>query len=407
MKGISLAFMAWLAAMTAALFAIAGGDAAGSGVDSLGQRPQKNQGPEAHSIPVQRGPSPLVYLRRQAQLPAAHRAHAEKTKLACVDCHTNAATSDSANDWLGPSKERCIECHGQRFEGVAMAPPPSPRVRLSHARHAARGIDCAACHGRVNERDDAVGTELLPLMAKCLVCHSGPKALRLRAGTDCGLCHLSRGGVIQTRFREGLLLPSNSLGSIEHVGSWLYGHGDAAMNQGPLCLSCHKEPECFACHNSPLRPRSIHPSDWLQLHGIEARQQATACATCHRSQSECLTCHLRTGLSPAGPRAATSNRGRFHPPPSIWTDRPRTGQHHAVQARLHMDECVSCHQERDCAACHATAGVGGPGAGTPFGRGISPHPPGFRTQCAGITRRNPRPCFVCHRTDDLELIPCR
>ena len=96
-----------------------------------------------------------MYLPRQAQLPAAHKVHADKTKLTCIDCHTNATTSGSANDWLGPPKERCIECHGQKFEGVVMAPPPSPRIRLSHAKHASKGIECAVCHGRVSGHDDA------------------------------------------------------------------------------------------------------------------------------------------------------------------------------------------------------------------------------------------------------------
>ena len=409
MRGRVLSLLAWATAMTVALFAIAGSDAAGRADSPLGQRPQKSQISEAQSVLIEATSShnPLLFWRRRAELPAAHRVHAEKTRLVCVDCHQNAKTSGSANDWLGPSKDRCIACHAERFDAVVVAQPPSPKIRISHAKHAKKSIDCAVCHGRVNERDDAVSSEHLPSMAKCLGCHSGTKASRLNAGTDCRLCHWSRGGVIQTRFREGLLLPSNSLGPIEHKGNWVYGHGDAAMNQGSLCLACHKEPECVACHNSPLRPRSIHPSDWLRLHGIEARQQGTACATCHRSQSECLTCHLRVGLTQAGPRAVALNRGRFHPPPTIWTDRPRTGQHHAVQARLHMDECVSCHQERDCAACHATAGVGGPGNGTPFGRGISPHPPAFRAQCRGIVSKNPRACLVCHRADDFELIPCR
>ncbi len=245
------------------------------------------------------------------------------------------------------------------------------------------------------------------MMSRCMICHSGPEKSQLSAGNDCRLCHLSRGGVIQTRFREGRLLPSNNLGPIEHTEGFVTRHGDAAMNQGALCLTCHQESECVGCHNGQLRPRSIHPSDWLRLHGIAARQEGSACTSCHRDQSECLTCHLRVGLSPAGPRAAAASRGRFHPPPSIWTDRPRSGQHHAVQARLHMDECVSCHQERDCAACHATAGVGGPGVGTPFGQAISPHPPGFRLHCGGTISRNPRACFVCHRVDDFELSLCR
>jgi len=409
MKNRGTNFIAWASILTVALyvFVSSGGKVLAEG--SVGPR-QKAQSIQGHWVPqtqAQQTPNPLVYPRRQPALPAAHRIHAEKTQLNCVDCHANAKTSTSSSDWLGPSSQKCNACHAERFDAVDPPKPASPRIRFSHRKHAARNMGCAVCHGLVTERNDATGNEQLPLMSRCLRCHSVRPGAFSNAGSDCRLCHLSKAGVIQTRFREGRLLPSNSLGPIEHGGDWTYRHGDAAMNQGPLCLTCHQESECVNCHNGRLRPRNIHPSDWLRLHGIAARQEGSACNCCHRSQSECLTCHLRVGLSPAGPRAASINRGRFHPPPSVWTDRPRTGQHHAVQARLHLDECVSCHQERDCATCHATAGVGGPGIGAPFGRSISPHPSGFRLQCAGLVAKNPRACLVCHRPDDVELIPCR
>jgi len=408
MKTRNVAFAVWVTAMTLALFALAGNDRPGKSGDSAGVRPRErpsNAEPLASKVGKAR-PSPLVVPAWQPSLPAAHLVHAEETKLGCIDCHSNAKSSNASRDWLGPSRDRCVECHEQRFANIQVKAAPNPRLRFSHQRHAAKGIVCETCHGNVNERQDA-GSERQPLMAVCLRCHSGTRAAQLKAGSDCRLCHVSQGGIIQTRFKEGLLLPSRSLGSIEHTGNWLYRHAEAAMNQGSLCLACHKESECFSCHNSSLRPRSIHPSDWLSLHGVSARQDGGGCVSCHRSQSECLTCHLRAGLSPSGPRGTEAARGRFHPPPSVWTDRPRTGRHHAVQARLHMDECVSCHQERDCAACHATAAVGGPGIGGPFGRGMSPHPPGFLAQCRGVMSRNPRPCLVCHRADDPALVGCR
>jgi len=407
-KTRALGLLVWATGMTLALLAMAGNDVAGTLGDSVGERHPENPRNVARSGTQARlgSASPLVFPRRQFSLPAAHRVHAEKTKLGCLDCHSNAATSNASSDWLGPSNGRCVECHAQKFDGIKGESAPNPRLRFSHLRHANKGIRCEACHGQVNEADDARGSERLPLMAVCLRCHRSPN-VRAKASTDCRSCHFSRGGVLQTRFKEGLLVPSNSLGAIEHSGNWLYRHGDAAMNQGKLCSSCHEESECMSCHNSPLRPRAIHPSDWLTLHGIEARQSGSSCVSCHRSQSECLTCHLRAGLSPSGPQAREASRARFHPPPSVWTDRPRTGRHHAVQARLHLDECVSCHQERDCAACHATAGVGGPGVGSPWGSGISPHPRGFGAQCTGILAKNPRPCIACHRADDPMLVRCR
>lgn len=352
------------------------------------------------------GPSPLIYPPFKAQLPAAHRLHAEKAKLDCNTCHGRATTSASANDWLAPDAQQCVACHQNRFHELRVVVPPNPRLRFSHAKHAARNIDCVACHGRVEELEDARGSERLPKMSVCLRCHKNDRGAATTQGGNCRLCHLSAGGVIKTRFREGLLVPSSFV-SMRHDANWIWQHGDAAMIRGPVCQACHQESECVNCHDGRLRPRQIHPSDWLSLHGIEARQAGAACKSCHRSQSECLTCHLRAGLSPNGPGALRAERGRFHPPSSVWTDRPRTARHHAFQARLHMDECVSCHQERDCASCHASASVGGPGLGLPNGSGTSPHPPGFRFACGGLLARNPRPCLVCHRGDDPNLAPCR
>jgi hypothetical protein len=379
--------------------------------DSVGARPKESRQLEA--APSLAAPantsraatSPLIYPAYQSRLPAAHRAHAEKTSLACEACHTKAKSSQSAADWLAPAVESCAPCHQNRFAETRSTPPQNPRIRFSHAKHAARNVECAQCHGRVASRQDAQGNERLPSMAVCLRCHKNDRGAVSAQVGNCRLCHFSAGSTIKTRFREGMLVPTSFL-SMRHDAGWLWQHGDAAMVRGPVCAACHQESECVSCHNGRLRPRQIHPSDWLRLHGIEARQAGSGCVTCHRSQSDCLTCHLRAGLSPSGPSAARLGRGRFHLPSSIWTDRPRTARHHAVQARLHMDECVSCHQERDCAACHASAGVGGPGQGV-GGPRVSPHAPGFRSLCGGQLARNPRPCLVCHHPSDPNLMPCR
>jgi hypothetical protein len=371
--------------------------------DSVGVRQNQSAPKAATATPA---PNPLIYPPRRAQLPAAHRVHAEVAKLECVACHVKATSSNAANDWLGPRPEQCTACHAQRFDGLGSTMPANQRLRFSHAKHAARAIACSRCHIRVAQRADALGSERLPLMSVCLQCHSANRAALAAEKSNCKLCHVSAGSVIKTRFREGMLTP-RSFSSMRHDTGWLWQHGEPAMIRGPVCLTCHEESDCVNCHNGRLRPRQIHPSDWLRLHGIESRQSGAACNSCHRSQSECLTCHLRAGLSPGAPGAARLSPGRFHPPSSVWTDRPRTARHHATQARLHMDECVSCHQERDCASCHASAGVGGPGQGLPYGSALSPHPAGFRSMCSGLIARNPRPCMVCHGAQDPRLIPCR
>jgi hypothetical protein len=122
-----------------------------------------------------------------------------------------------------------------------------------------------------------------------------------------------------------------------------------------------------------------------------------------------LSCHQRAGVAASGPFQNFAERGRFHPPPEVWSSGPRSSRHHAWEAERNLNACISCHTERDCVACHATRGVGGPGGGLAAGslRGGDPHPAGFRSRCARALRQNARPCLVCHDPADPTLAECR
>jgi hypothetical protein len=148
-----------------------------------------------------------------------------------------------------------------------------------------------------------------------------------------------------------------------------------------------------------VRPRSVHPNDYLSLHAVEARLDNPHCASCHQQQQFCVSCHQRTGVAWVTSPGNRVAQGRFHPPPQVWVDGPRTRQHHAAEAQRNLNACVSCHGERDCAICHATRSVGG--------QGFSPHPAGFAASCGGLAARNPRPCLVCHDPGDAAWGRCR
>ncbi|MFO0566201.1 MAG: hypothetical protein U0263_11100 [Polyangiaceae bacterium] len=158
-----------------------------------------------------------------------------------------------------------------------------------------------------------------------------------------------------------------------------------------------------------MRPRSIHPNDFISMHPIAARQNTPRCTSCHREQTFCIGCHQRAGVTMSGPYGAFAGRGRFHPPQRVWSDPPRSSQHHAWEAERNLSACVSCHTERDCATCHATTKRGGRGfgAGDFGGQGTNPHPRDFRDRCNGALRRNARPCLVCHDPADPQLGECR
>ena len=357
---------------------------------------------------------------------ALHFDHARHAQLGtgCVYCHDSATKSRSVGDRLLPPPSRCDACHGtdhahiERVEaGVGAAAdcaychvarsgrpsndvertvmPPS-NLRFDHAAHTSRGITCPRCHAGV-ERTALATTSGLPRMKDCTSCHAagGP------AKDGCDVCHLTTvGGRLKTRFSSGTLMPGRFMSGAEHGADWTFRHRIVAGADSTLCATCHSEEECVECHDGRVRPRQVHPNDWLNLHSVAARQDEQACQSCHRATSFCITCHQRTGVAMSGPAGDAANRGRFHPPRSVWTDPPRTAGHHAWEAERNISACVSCHTERDCATCHATTARGGQG-------GLSPHPMGFSASCRGAFAKNPRPCLFCHDSGDPSLAACR
>ncbi|HET7538584.1 MAG TPA: cytochrome c3 family protein [Polyangiaceae bacterium] len=406
--------------------------------------------------PNDNGPSPAIFPNQELTIRFNHQRHVKDLKLTCTTCHDRAKTSRSSADSLLPKGTRCDACHGSdhrnplqvraaptdatdsagstnstsstkstsamgqcaychlgysRSAGNRVAPlsVPKPNLRFDHALHASRNIGCAQCHGAVENLELATRDQL-PRMRGCLNCHQAPGPAAGRARSECRTCHLTDpSGLIQADFASGPLLPPSWLHDAGHGPDWLERHKAVAGNDTRFCANCHSERYCADCHDGRVRPRRVHPNDWLSMHSVPARTNQQKCASCHRDQSFCLTCHQRLGIAMSGPFANMAERGRFHPPKSEWTDGPRTARHHAWEAERNISACVSCHVERDCAICHATAAMGGRGSGFPAGQGqgTNPHPIGFRSRCASALRQNARPCLVCHTPDDPNLLDCR
>ncbi|MCC6213373.1 MAG: cytochrome c family protein [Polyangiaceae bacterium] len=384
------------------------------------------------------GPSPVVFPPQRLTIRFNHRLHVRSLGVPCTGCHERARTSRSARDSLLPPATRCDACHltdhrdlsevtgepehhaaacvfchvGYRPEDgnrVARMSVPPPRLRFSHAAHGARNIGCRQCHGEVQELELATRDQL-PRMRGCLACHGQQGPARGDAPAACVTCHLAEAsGRMKTSFAEGRLVPPAWLHGAGHGPDWIERHRAVAAADGTLCATCHQERECAECHDGRVRPRRVHPNDFLSSHPVAARQNDPRCTSCHRTQSFCLGCHQRAGVTLSGPDAAFAGRGRFHPPPREWTDPPRGAGHHAWEAQRNLDACVSCHTERDCAGCHASREVGGRGAGSggAFGQGSNPHPVGFRSRCRVALRKNARPCLVCHDPRDARLEACR
>lgn len=403
------------------------------------------------------GPSPVVFPEQALPLRFNHQKHVKQLGMGCATCHGAAKTSQKSADSLLPPATRCDGCHGtnhrklsavtsdearplgqcnfchtgydpKRPNVVARVLIPKPNLRFNHQKHVVgQRMTCASCHGKVEELQLATRDQL-PRMKGCVTCHvlgsgdgtvgtaaalgakSAPGAARPKASGACTTCHLSEpSGLLTTEFKSGKLLPPPWLHDAGHGADFIERHKLIAGDDSQFCANCHQERFCVGCHDGNVRPRRIHPNDFLSQHPVAARQDNPRCTTCHQQQSFCLTCHQRSGVTMSGPLGNFAGRGRFHPPKSTWTDGPRTGSHHAWEAERNLNACVSCHQERDCAMCHATRGVGGrgPNIGTGQGQGVNPHPVGFSARCQQALRQNARPCLTCHLPNDQDLQRCR
>jgi hypothetical protein len=399
--------------------------------------PETDRPPGA--LPNDHGPSPAIFPPQEITIRFNHTRHVKELGLTCTTCHEKTRTSHDAAESMLPKATRCDACHssdhrdltrvkadpkeqisqcafchvGYKAEDgnrVAELSIPKPNLRFDHAIHVTRNIGCAQCHGAVENLELATRDQL-PRMRGCFNCHQAPSPAAGKARSDCRNCHLTDpSGLIRVNFNAGVLSPPSWLHDAGHGPDWIERHKMIAGNDSRFCANCHSEKYCTDCHDGRVRPRRIHPNDWLDMHPVAARENQQKCTSCHREQSFCLTCHQRAGITMSGPFADAAERGRFHPPKSEWTDGPRTPRHHAWEAERNISACVSCHVERDCAICHATAGAGGRGTGIApagGGQGTDPHPVGFQSRCASALRQNARPCLVCHLPTDPNLQSCR
>jgi hypothetical protein len=408
-----------------------------SEVSGGGAVPESARPPGA--LPGDGGPSTAVFPPQRLTIRFNHAAHAQGLKISCTTCHDRAKTSRSSADRLLPPGSRCDACHGSdHSNGAAVKSDPNeliadcgfchlgyrpgdgnrverlllptPNLKFNHALHVARGATCQSCHGTV-ERLELATRDALPRMRACVSCHRSSTSSSSPAAPSgaCSTCHLSEGLRLKTQFGNLQLLPPQWMKDSQHGPDWLARHKSVAGDDSRFCGNCHSEKSCADCHDGRVRPRLVHPNDFLSMHAVSARQNSPRCTSCHQQQSFCLSCHQRAGVAQSGPFGNFAERGRFHPPPAVWTEGARAPRHHAWEAARNLNACISCHTERDCVACHSTRSVGGPGNGLTAGsgRGANPHSVGFRSRCGRALRQNARPCLVCHDPADPNLAECR
>ncbi len=344
------------------------------------------------------------YPKMPATITFDHKTHATTD---CQTCHLAAATAQRASDNLVPGMQSCETCHteksdspspkisqcsgchngfskngkpGEHFEKTKpqpmVLPRPQAKLRFNHAKHVSvftkNGVKntCESCHDMASSK--------LPSEASCLNCHDGKGA---QEGTslktaECQTCHVTSD---KTKRLVTKLSATKTLRPSNHETDWIKRHGLISRNQPDECASCHVENECAKCHTEKVAtPFSVHPPNFLAVHSLNAKGNLGTCDDCHNSQTFCFECHTDAKVTTRLTKTIPSKK-TFHPPG--WID-ATTASNHGVNARRNIAECASCHQERDCIACHD---------------GINPHPADFAFNCKSWLAADSRPCAKCHQ----------
>jgi hypothetical protein len=130
-----------------------------------------------------------------------HNIHAGVNQIDCQFCHFSAERSPSAGI---PPVATCMGCHTfvsgtenpeqvELLRGFANAGEAIPWVRIykvpdhvqfPHMRHVSGGVECAECHGPVEELGVIERVQQPLTMGWCLNCHMEQGAAR-----DCTACH--------------------------------------------------------------------------------------------------------------------------------------------------------------------------------------------------------------------------
>lgn len=179
--------------------------------------------------------------------------------------------------------------------------------------------------------------------------------------------------------------------SPNHDADFLRGHRILAGKAGSNCSQCHDQAWCLDCHQGGLldgtnlekenfgrdsHPKS-HRSDFISIHPIQAQNNQQQCIRCH-DQKYCNACHSRF---PKGSLRIKSHNpaGADH---QIYAATNWKSEHSA-EARRNLQSCQTCHPDGDvCIQCHSSGKV-------------RPHPRNWRSGNFK-DRSSGKVCQKCH-----------
>jgi len=218
-----------------------------------------------------------------------HKLHIQTFSLDCETCHS---ASKNGKLMTMPDHEVCQSCHSMESENdckmchTTKAPFSGLRKEqifkdtfFSHATHAAKKIDCLACHENVSILKTITANEALPQMGECIACHETRKVVN---GSNCTFCH-----------SEDI----TSSKPVSHSPLWLITHGrnknfTQVKKECELCHTSQIAGTCSDCHMREA-PKNHNLSFRLNGHARSATVDRESCSICH-NESSCIECHATT-----------------------------------------------------------------------------------------------------------------
>ena len=342
----------------------------------------------------------------------SHKFHLENY-VDCVDCHTAVPDATNLNDSLLPTMDDCGECHDIEdedncnkchYKDIQEEFPEEKKseVKFNHKFHLDnQKLKCTDCHTGLDKVDYAQDVPTaLPSMESCTTCHTsqGP------APIECSNCHISTAN----------LMPED-----HKVADFIRVHKFEAKSNGEKCETCHSNNFCENCHaatvgitesNSktdfytPYSPYKFkddvkqqqitfkHDLNYVYNHGVDARLHKDQCQTCHQTETFCAKCHSADGQ---GDYALGGVVPFSHTQPNFTTVGVGSGGGlHAQLAQKDIESCAACHDveggDANCVLCHNDSD------GI---KGTNPqtHPAGFMQDTHGDWHNDDGSvCFNCH-----------
>ena len=234
------------------------------------------------------------------------------------------------------------------------------RLLFSHKAHEGEA-ECGDCHGEVAEAQ-TLGGALEPGHDQCFECHDDEEE-------NCAFCHADPKYAGKQAPERVPITFSHEIHVEESEGDCRVCHAGVMDSQDlrdvaspwthQRCMTCHRDEvrqvRCGICHGDMAawkeRPYAIfdHDGDFMARHGVAARGNLVVCQHCHQDD-ECASCHANTRPT----RPSIRNR------PDVAGRAMHRGDflsRHAIEAGLDRARCYTCHDSRDCADCHRERGV--------------------------------------------------